>query len=385
MELNKKNIIKLLLIIFISILLFTTIQNYNAFLSSVSKIWKTLLPFVTGLCIAFILNIPMKFFENKLFKSKNIKHKINFKIKRPISLILSLLLCISIFTLFFTLIVPEIKNTATSFASQIPSYATKLSVWANDLFNKYNLSTDLLDQFEVDWFSISKSLTEKFSQGGSTVLNGAIGFTSSIFKVLFSFLLGLIFSIYLLSSKEKLIRQSKKILYSIFAEKKATRIIEVAKISNDILYKFVTGQFTEALILGSLCFIGMKIFRIPYALTIASMITITALIPVVGALIGTIVGALLILTISPIKSLTFIIFILILQQIEGNIIYPKVVGSSIGLPGIWVLFSVTVGGSLFGAIGIIVSVPLCSILYCLIKTWVNSTLKKRNINKALFK
>ena len=191
-----------------------------------------------------------------------------------------------------------------------------------------------------------------------------------------SFVIAFVFAIYLLLQKETLIRQLKKLIYAYMRKDFAEKLLKIAKTSNNIFANFTTGQFTEALILGFLCFIGMLILQIPYALTISVLIAFTALIPIVGALIGTAVGVLLILAVSPLKAVVFVIFLLILQQIEGNIIYPKVVGNSVGLPGIWVLVAITIGGSLWGIVGMLVSVPLVSVLYTILRDNVNQKLQE---------
>ena len=181
------------------------------------------------------------------------------------------------------------------------------------------------------------------------------------------------------TQKEKLILQSKKLLYAYVQKDKADKVMRVARTANTTFTNFISGQFIEALILGFLCMLGMLILDIPHAVTIGVMIAFTALIPIVGAIIGTVIGAILILPVSPIKAVVFVIFLLILQQIEGNIIYPKVVGSSVGLPGIWVLVAISIGGSLWGLVGILLSVPLFSVIYAVLGENVNHKLKEKNL------
>ena len=209
------------------------------------------------------------------------------------------------------------------------------------------------------------------------MINKTIGVTSNVLSGLFNFVIGFVLSIYILASKEKLCRQGARLLRVILPEAACDRIFRVLAMSSGVFTKFISGQCVEALILGALCYIGMLIFRMPYALMISALIAVTALIPVFGAFIGTSVGALMILLISPLKAVGFVLFIIILQQIESNVIYPRVVGNSVGLPGIWVLLSVTLFGSIFGAVGLLLGVPFCAVLYCLVRDFV----KKREAEK----
>ena len=213
----------------------------------------------------------------------------------------------------------------------------------------------------------------------------SLGVASTVAGTITSLVLGIVFAIYILLKKEDLRRQIKKVMRAYLPEKKEKKIIEISELSNKIFGNFITGQCLEAVIIGVLCFIGMLLLNIPYASTISVLVGFTALIPVFGAFIGTIVGAFLILMVSPTKAIIFIIFILILQQLEGNLIYPKVVGKSVGLPGIWVLVAVTIGASVYGILGMLISVPLCSILYSIIRTNVNDKIDQKNKKKVKIK
>ena len=213
------------------------------------------------------------------------------------------------------------------------------------------------------------------------MLSSTVSVASSVIGGVVNFILAFTFSIYVVHQKERLGSQAKRLLYAYLPEARSDRIIEILSLSHKTFSNFITGQFTEAIILGALCFVGMSIFRFPYALMISVLVGFTALIPIVGAFIGTIVGALLIVTVSPIQALWFILFILVLQQIEGNLIYPRVVGTSVGLPGIWVLVAVTAGGSLYGIVGMLFSVPVSSVLYCLLRETVRRRVKERGIGR----
>lgn len=382
MDLNRKNIIKIIFIVFVSVLIFVVIQNINAVFTVLNKLFSILSPFIIGFCIAFIINVLMRFFENRMFfKLKKKKSRFWTRFSRPICLVLSILLICALLTVFLLLIIPQIRESIVIIAQELPSRAESLANSVRDFLLRYNISFETINKLQIDWNSISAGILDNFKAGGSTVINTTIDLTSGILKTLFNIILGFAFSIYLLISKEKLAIQIKKVFYAIFKEKTATDIVEVVALSNNIFSKFVTGQCTEALIIGVLCYIGMLIFRMPYAIMISSLVSITALIPIFGAFIGTAVGALMILLVNPIQALWFLIFIIVLQQLESNIIYPKVVGDSVGLPGIWVLFSVTVGGSLFGITGMLISVPVCAVLYYLLRDYINKKLRDKQVNK----
>ncbi|MDD4774457.1 MAG: AI-2E family transporter [Eubacteriales bacterium] len=371
MDLNRKNILKIIFIVFVSALMFVLIQNFQAVLAFLRKVMAVLSPFIAGLAIAFILNVIMRFFENRVFgrlQAKN--YRVWNRISRPVCLVLSFVVVSAVVTVLVLLIAPQIRETILAVARDLPVRTEALARSVTGFLERFNLSLDTIDRFDIDWKSISTDIINYFRTGGTTVITNTIDFTSGVVRTIFNLILGFIFSVYLLLSKEKLSSQFKRLLRALFGEKTAEGFFEVAAISNDIFSKFVIGQATEAVILGILCYIGMLIFDMPYAIMISSLVAVTALIPIFGAFIGTAIGALIILLQSPVKALWFVIFIIILQQIESNIIYPRVVGTSVGLPGIWVLFAVTAGGSMFGVIGMLVSVPVCAVLYYLLREYV---------------
>lgn len=385
MELNKKNILRLILIIFAAILFFTLVQNLDATTAVIGSILRILSPFILGICMAFIVNVPMRFLEVKVFAKAGKKHpKLWMRLHRPICLLMSILGILVILTIFMLMIIPEIRETIVTVAEALPSQIEELDAMIRTLAERFNISIEELNLWDIDWNTLSSALLDSLQDGGVTVIRTTIDFTSSVVTSVFNLVLGFAFSIYILASKEKLTIQLKKFFYAILPEKVATDIFRVTKLSNGIFTNFVIGQCTEALILGVLCYIGMLILGIPYAVMVSSLIAITALIPVFGAFIGTAVGALMILLVNPIQAVWFVLFIIVLQQLESNIIYPKVVGDSVGLPGIWVLFSVTVGGSLFGVAGMLVSVPVCAVSYFLLREFVNHRLNIRHINRKFY-
>ncbi|MEG0806464.1 MAG: AI-2E family transporter [Lachnospiraceae bacterium] len=372
MELNKKNILKLSCIIGGAIAFCWALQNPAMLLSAIGQVFSLFFPFVLGLCIAFVLNLPMGFLERHLFVTGN--NKVLKKLKRPLCLLLSLAFVFGILTLVICLVVPELINTAKILANAVPAFLDKVQVWAmkhSDLFPQIETYLTGLD---LNWGEISKSAVSFLTSGATSILGGTVNFVTALVGGITNLILGFIFALYILLDKQGLERRTKLVFTAVFPEKIYTKIFFVTNLTKHTFSKFVTGQCVEACILGSLCWIGMLIFRFPYAPMIGVLVGMTALIPIVGALIGTVVGAFMIMMIHPIQALWFIVFLLILQQIEGNLIYPRVVGSSVGLPPIWVLAAVTIGGGLSGIIGMLFAVPIASVLYTLVKIGVKHRL-----------
>jgi len=380
MELNKSNMKKIMILITFSVLLLALFQHFDSVQGIFNLIIDVSMPFVIGLCIAFIINVLMNGIENKLFEPFNRKKKKTWnKIKRPASLLLSLVIIAGLIAFLILLLIPEIKNTSAIIAKDFPDYLKRLQLWLTNIMERYNLSTQRLRALEINWDKAQDVVTKFAKSGGSTLFNTTLGITTSIVKGAFNFILGLVFSIYVLLQKEKLGSQCKKVMYAYLPRNKADSFLGVCSLSHKTFSSFVSGQCLEAIIIGTLCFIGMLIFRMPYAPLISTLVGFTALIPVFGAFLGTGVGAFLILMVDPMKAVWFIVFILVLQQLEGDLIYPKVVGKSVGLPGIWVLVAVTIGGSLWGVMGMLLSVPLASIIYSLLRSSTYLRLKERKI------
>ena len=378
MGLSKKMMKQVMILILITVLLFTGLNHLNYVLAFLNKILYLLIPFIMGLCIAFIFNVILKAVENKWLKFLN-KYTWWAKIKRPCSVILTLSLVFGLVVFIFILIIPELKNTFELLIQNIPLYQDQILKWAGQL----DLSSDAIDILENGWKQFSASLLNFVQNNSSNFLNITIGFTTSIFTAVFNFIIGVVFAIYILLEKEKYGKQVKQILYAFLPKTKAEKTIELGLLSHSIFSKFVSGQLIEAVIIGILCFVGMLLLGLPYALTISVLVGFTALIPVFGAFIGTFVGAFLILIVDPIQAIIFVLFIIILQQFEGNLIYPKVVGTSVGLPSIWVMLAVTVGGSMMGILGMLISVPLCSIVYTLFRTYVKEKIQQKHLERKL--
>ncbi len=371
--LNKKLLKYIFFITLIIVIAYTVVTQPQKIMSLLGGLVDLISPFIIGFCAAYVVNLvlrPLERFWLWLWR-KSKKQKIVESTKRPICLTFSFLIVIgAIFAIVF-MVIPAFKETVVSFANKVPEYAKTIEGWyytVVEFFEQYNFT---LPEISLNTGKLTQIAKDIISNYGSNVLDTTVNVTTSIVSAVVDIVLGLVFAVYLLAQKEKLGNQVKKVINAILKPKRAQGLTNVTTLTNGVFTKFITGQFADACIIGILCFIGMLIFRMPYAAIISVLIGFTALVPIFGAFIGAGVGAFLILLESPIKAFWFIVFIIILQQIEGNLIYPKVVGKSVGLPGIWVLVAVTVGGSLFGVLGMLFSVPVCTIMYVLFRGFVN--------------
>ncbi|MDO5423944.1 MAG: AI-2E family transporter [Eubacteriales bacterium] len=332
-------------------------------------------PFLMGAAIAFIMNVPLRGIERVLKKHTRLKKNA----VRICSMILTYLGVALILWFVVMTVIPELINTFVQINQKIPDFIAQVEEWGTGIIEKYPEITDDLSELGGNWTEINDTVVNFLKNGITGLLTSTVGVASSLISAVATLVIAVIFSLYILFQKEKLGRQVKKILYAYLPLARAERCLEVMQITSRIFSGFIAGQCTEAVVFGCLCFVGMTLFRFPYAVSISVLIGFTTLIPIFGAIFGTVVGALLILVTSPIKAVGFVIMILILQQIDGNLIYPRIVGNSVGLPGIWVMVAVTVGGSLMGVFGMLVFVPLASVCYCLLRENVNKRLRKRDI------
>lgn len=385
MELNKNNIKRIIFILFAAAVIFWSVLNYSIIISAVRWVIGVLSPLIIGLCFAFILNLLLRPLESGwdwLFLRKGDSPTAK-KLKRPVSIFISIILTLGAIVAVFFIIIPEVSRTLRTIIDALPGYFEDLKAWWKELSEFLAEYSVILPELNFENTAIIAKLTEFVTSSGEMIFNHTINTTTAIVSAVFNIFIGFAFCIYLLAGKERLIGQTKRTLTAAFSEKRAKRIFAFLSRVNDSFSHFVTGQVVEAIIIGLLCFIGMLILGLPYATVVSVLVGVTALIPILGAYIGTAVGALLILVESPIKALWFIVFIIILQQLEGNLIYPHVVGKSVGLPGIWVLAAVTVGGNIYGVMGMLVSVPVCSVIYVYLSEKVRALIKKRKAKAAL--
>ncbi len=379
MEFNRITMKKLLILVFSGIAFYLVLSNFGDVTDKLGMLISIVFPFILGTCFAFIINVPMSRIENALFRSGRVK-----KGKRIISFFITIALIIGIIAIALNIIIPQIAVTLYNIAKELPEAADAFQAWVMDRAGVWSFMHDAVKQFSIDWGDIAKDLSILMKNVGTQMVNTGIGAVTNIVGMIVNFFIGLIFSVYILMSKEKLGLEGKQVLFAVFSEKTAKKIIYVLTLSNRTFSRFISGQCLEACILGLMFFVSMSIFRLPYAMLISVMIAFTALIPIVGAFIGCIFGCLFILLENPVQALFFIILFLILQQIEGNIVYPHVVGSSVGLPSMWVLVAVTVGGKLMGVFGMVLFIPICSVLYSLFRLFVKDRLKKKEISSDIW-
>lgn len=366
------------LLITYAIVLAYVFLNLDTVWNVVVTIIDLIKPFIIGICIAFVLNIPMKFFEEKVV-GKLTKEK--SKLKRPLSLIITIVVLVGLIIGLMTFVIPQLAESCSTLVKNVPEYVDSLEKFMNKNINsKELLSSDVIEEVYSKILSMGQNIIKIIGQVAGTIVSHALDITVGVTSTIINIVMAFIVSIYILLSKEKLSNQIKKILYAYMKKENVIKFLKVSKIANIKFTNFVRSQVIEACILGVLCFIGMKICSMPYALLISTIIGVTALVPIFGAFVGAILSAFIVLMVSPIKVILFAIIFVVIQQIEGNLIYPFVVGNSIGLSALWVLFAITVGGNAFGVVGMLIGVPLFGVLYTLISITTNKRLEKRNIN-----
>lgn len=376
MEWNKQQVKGLLLVVCAGIAFYCILQNLGSVALAVGQILSMLSPFLLGGAMAFILNVPMRTIERGVFRGAA------GKVRRPLSLLLTLIAVIGVLVLASCVIGPGIGEAASSITAQIPYAIQRLQNHLEQLSAYLPQLQEYLGTLDFNWATISKRALEIAQAWGSGLVNSGGVLIGGVVSGVSTFVIALIFSFYILLQKEKLARQGRQVLYALLPERGADRALEILRLAERTFSSFLSGQCLEAVILGTLFVISMSIFRLPYALLVGVLISLTALIPIVGAFIGCAVGALLIAVTDPWKALLFIVLFLVLQQVEGNLIYPHVVGSSVGLPSIWVLAAVTLGGKLMGITGMLFFIPLCSVFYALFRGFVKDQLVQKQVPDA---
>lgn len=366
---------KILEIVLIGIGCYWALNNFQIILDIFNSILAVIMPFLLGIMIAFILNVLMIRIEKIL--SRFILDKKYTSFKRVISIIVSLLIVIGVIGIIITLIIPELTNAIKVIVKSFPETFEQLQVWINQNGNSFPQLETWINS--VDLNSIASELSGLFKIGLTGMLGSTVDVISMFFTSILNLVVGIVFALYILMSKETLKRQSHKLIDAYIPKRISVKLLEVGTLARTTFSNFVIGQTVEAFILGTLCAVGMAVLNLPYAPMVGSLVGITAFVPIVGAFIGGGIGAFMILTVDPMQALIFIIFLVVLQQLEGDLIYPRVVGSSVGLPSIWVLFAVTVGGGLWGITGMLFSVPVLSVVYAFIKGHVNKSGTKPKI------
>ncbi len=387
MNLNRKNIRKIRGLILFTAVVILALIKFDALCTAAGFVIGIIKPFILGGMIAFVINIPMRFFENRLFnreRFKNGKGRYLKKCSRGLSLVLAFLAVILVITLVAVTVIPQLAAAIGVLAENIPTFWKNLIGQLEVLFASRPELLKYLNEFEtmeVDFQKIGEMILQFLQNGMGSMLNSTFSVASSIISNTVNFFIALVFSIYILAQKEKLGSQFRRILEAYTNPKIYKETMKVCGLLYRNFSNFITGQCTEAVILGLMFIVSMAVFRFDYAVMVGVLIAFTALIPIVGAFIGCFIGAFLMLVDDPVRALWFVVLFIILQQIEGNLIYPHVVGNSVGLPSIWVLAAVTIGGSLMGVLGMLIFIPLLSTVYMLLREDVN----RRNGVKAASK
>lgn len=372
MELKKETLKQIRGLILFTAVVIVCLWKFDTVIAVLRFVLNVVYPFLLGGAIAFVLNVPMNFVECHICKTKT-------KYARGISLMVVLLGVAGILALVLFGLIPQLADTFANLGRSMQAFIPQVQEWADHWFHNNKEIMSFVNNLEFDWNKIMDAGMQFLRNGAGSVLESTINTAKNIIGALATFFIAFVFAMYILLQKEKLGRQAKKVLYAFVRKGRAEATLEVLALTYKTFSNFLTGQCVEAIILGAMFVIAMMIFRLPYALLTGIVIAFTALIPIFGAFIGCVVGVFLIFMVSPFKALVFIILFLVLQQIEGNLIYPHVVGNSVGLPSIWVLAAVSVGGSLMGIVGMLIFIPLMSVVYALFREVVYIKLKQKNI------
>ncbi|WP_337641211.1 AI-2E family transporter [Anthropogastromicrobium sp.] len=382
MDLSKMSIKKIRELIVFTALLVVALWKFDVVLGVLKTIWDIIFPFVLGGAIAFLTNVPMSFLEKKIFENAKKKNKIVRKLKRPISLILTIVLVVGVIALVMFGVIPQLTRTMGTLVTSINDFIPQMQSWIGEFFHNNQEIMNLVDQIEFDPDQAIKWGISLLGNGAGNMMNTTMSAVGSIVSGVATFFIAFSFACYILFQKEKLHIQIRKVFFAFLPRQKADTFLKVCSLTYRTFANFLAGQCLEAVILGSMFVVTLSILRMPYALLIGILIAFTALIPIFGAFIGCAVGSFLIFMVNPQQAILFVIVFLVLQQIEGNLIYPHVVGESVGLPSIWVLAAVTIGGNLMGIVGMLVFIPLLSVLYTIFREFVYLRLKKQNIKQV---
>lgn len=382
MDLNRKNVGKIRGLILFTAIVCLAVLKIDIVLKGALFVVEIIKPFMVGAVIAFVLNIPMKAIEKRLFAK--VKNPNVLKIKRPASIFLAFATVILVIVVVTLTVVPQVTRTMIELGNEIPRFLVEAQLYLEQLFASQPQLLAVLEEFDpaqINWDSMVNAVGGFLRSGLGSVVTSTFSVASTIIGGVVNLFVSLIFSFYVLAQKEKLGNQIKRVLHAYCSQKVYNRTLEIVDLASKNFSNFITGQCTEAVILGSMFVIAMAIFGFPYAVLVGVLIAFTALIPIVGAFIGCFVGAFLIMVDDPMKAIWFLILFIILQQLEGNLIYPHVVGNSVGLPSIWVLAAVTIGGSLMGVVGMLVFIPIVSTVYALLREDVNKKNLKNEISQ----
>ena len=382
MDLNKKSMKKIRELIVFTAILVVALWKFDTVLEGAKNVWGILFPFVLGGAIAFVINVPMSFLEKKIFGKTKDENKVGKKLARPISLLLTIILAVGVIALVMFGVIPQLTRTMGSLMISIANFVPQMQNWIRDFSHNNQEIMKLVNQVQFNQDQAIKWGISILGSGAGNMMNTTMSAVGSIVSGFATFFIAFSFACYILFQKEKLHVQIRKVFFAFIPKQKAEAFLKICSLTYQTFANFLTGQCVEAVILGSMFVVTLSILKMPYALLIGTLIAFTALIPIFGAFIGCAVGCFLIFMISPKQAILFIIVFLILQQIEGNLIYPHVVGGSVGLPSIWVLAAVTIGGNLMGIVGMLIFIPLVSVLYTIFREFVYLRLKEKHIKQV---
>ncbi len=382
MEFNRKNVRIILLIIAFAVVLYTAAQNLASVYGAVKTVWNVFGVVITGLAMAFVLNVPLKLFEDRVFYGMSEDRRpLVRRLRRAVSLVCALVVSLGVIVILIAVVLPQLTQTVTEVAARLPEYISAVVNWINEFLAKFDIEIEALKEFTVDWEKVFKDLSTYLKEGN--VINTATDVGTAAASTVMNTFLGLVVAVYVLAQKERIGRFARRCIDAFLPKRASSAISRVASMASETFSSFVAGQLADSCILGILCYICMLIFRFPYPEVISVVIGVTSLVPMVGSFIGEVIGALLILIVSPLKALLFVIMVLAIQQVDGAFIYPRIVGKSVGLPGVAVFCAVIVGGNIAGVLGAVMGVPVCAVLYALLKEAVASRLEGRRTDKPL--
>ena len=382
MDLSNLSIKKIRELIVFTALLVVALWKFDVVLDVLKTIGQIIFPFILGGAIVFVINVPMSFLEKKIFENVKKENKTARKLARPVSLLLTIVLVVGVIALVMIGVIPQLTKTMGSLMINITDFIPQIKIWIRDFFHDNREIMNLVDQVQFNPDQAIRWGISLLGNGAGNMMNTTVSAVGSVVSGLATFFIAFSFACYVLFQKEKLHVQIRKVLFAFLPKQKADAFLKVCSLTYRTFANFLTGQCLEAVILGCMFVVTLSILRMPYALLIGVLIAFTALVPIFGAFIGCAVGSFLIFMVSPKQAIIFIIVFLVLQQIEGNLIYPHVVGESVGLPSIWVLAAVTIGGNLMGIVGMLVFIPLLSVVYTIFRKVVYQRLKKRHIKQV---
>lgn len=372
----------ILLIIAFAVVLYTAAQNLASVYGAVKTVWNVFGVVITGLAMAFVLNVPLKLFEDRVFYGMSEDRRpLVRRLRRAVSLVCALVVSLGVIVILIAVVLPQLTQTVTEVAARLPEYISAVVNWINEFLAKFDIEIEALKEFTVDWEKVFKDLSTYLKEGN--VINTATDVGTAAASTVMNTFLGLVVAVYVLAQKERIGRFARRCIDAFLPKRASSAISRVASMASETFSSFVAGQLADSCILGILCYICMLIFRFPYPEVISVVIGVTSLVPMVGSFIGEVIGALLILIVSPLKALLFVIMVLAIQQVDGAFIYPRIVGKSVGLPGVAVFCAVIVGGNIAGVLGAVMGVPVCAVLYALLKEAVASRLEGRRTDKPL--